>query len=618
MSGLASEAGSQGAPSAAPRAPAAILWRIFRETLTNPVGLGLTLTASIAGALANLTLPQLIGRAIDRASQLLATPGVKTDLAGSALFATAALVLLVVTARGLLAMTSGFLAERLSQKVALRLRLRYFDHLQRLSCSFHDRVHSGDLITRGMIDLEGMRAFVGTVLQQAVPLTLLITLSATLMFRADPMLAALALAFVPAAGVVLAQNGTMLRRTWFSVQQMMSQLTLVMEENLQGVRVVRAFAAERFELAKFDAAAQSILQLQFDRITLRFAGLSWMTATFHVSLGLLLWFGGRKVMAGQMTAGELTTFVAYLTLLQGPIRQISMITNSSARAVSAGARMFEILDEAPAIADRPGARPLRTCEGVLRFERVGFSYGQGQAEVLSDISFEVRPGRTLGIVGPPGSGKSTIAALIPRFYEVSSGAVTLDGVDVRDIEIASLRRHVGVVQQDTFLFDAPIGHNLAYADPWADDARIEAVSRVAQLHEQVRLMADGYETRVGERGVSLSGGQRQRAAIARGVLPGPGVIVFDDSTAAIDAVTERRVREGLARATEAKATVIIAHRLSSLLHADEIIVLDRGRIVERGDHAGLVAQGGLYAELHAMQSRQSGDAAVISVEEVMA
>lgn len=618
MSGLASEAGSQGAPSAAPRAPAAILWRIFRETLTNPVGLGLTLAASIAGALANLTLPQLIGRAIDRASQLLATPGVKTDLAGSALFATAALVLLVVTARGLLAMTSGFLAERLSQKVALRLRLRYFDHLQRLSCSFHDRVHSGDLITRGMIDLEGMRVFVGTVLQQAVPLTLLITLSATLMFRADPMLAALALAFVPAAGVVLAQNGTMLRRTWFSVQQMMSQLTLVMEENLQGVRVVRAFAAERFELAKFDAAAQSILQLQFDRITLRFAGLSWMTATFHVSLGLLLWFGGRKVMAGQMTAGELTTFVAYLTLLQGPIRQISMITNSSARAVSAGARMFEILDEAPAIADRPGARPLRTCEGVLRFERVGFSYGQGQAEVLSDISFEVRPGRTLGIVGPPGSGKSTIAALIPRFYEVSSGAVTLDGVDVRDIEIASLRRHVGVVQQDTFLFDAPIGHNLAYADPWADDARIEAVSRVAQLHDQVRLMADGYETRVGERGVSLSGGQRQRAAIARGVLPGPGVIVFDDSTAAIDAVTERRVREGLARATEAKATVIIAHRLSSLLHADEIIVLDRGRIVERGDHAGLVAQGGLYAELHAMQSRQSGDAAVISVEEVMA
>lgn len=391
-----------------------------------------------------------------------------------------------------------------------------------------------------------------------------------------------------------------------------------MEENLQGVRVVRAFAAERFELAKFDAAAQSILQLQFDRITLRFAGLSWMTATFHVSLGLLLWFGGRKVMAGQMTAGELTTFVAYLTLLQGPIRQISMITNSSARAVSAGARMFEILDEAPAIADRPGARPLRTCEGVLRFERVGFSYGQGQAEVLSDISFEVRPGRTLGIVGPPGSGKSTIAALIPRFYEVSSGAVTLDGVDVRDIEIASLRRHVGVVQQDTFLFDAPIGHNLSYADPWADDARIEAVSRVAQLHDQVRLMADGYETRVGERGVSLSGGQRQRAAIARGVLPGPGVIVFDDSTAAIDAVTERRVREGLARATEAKATVIIAHRLSSLLHADEIIVLDRGRIVERGDHAGLVAQGGLYAELHAMQSRQSGDAAVISVEEVMA
>jgi ATP-binding cassette subfamily B multidrug efflux pump len=604
--------------SAATQRPFAILWRIFREALSSPAALALTLTASIVGALANLALPQLIGRSIDQITGMLSTASADPEATRWAMLATAGLVLLVVTARGVLAMTSGFLAERLSQRVGLRLRLRYFDHLQRLSCSFHDRVHSGDLITRGMIDLEGMRGFVGTVLQQAVPLTLLIGLSAVLMFRADPELAAVALAFVPAAGVVLAQNGAMLRKTWFSVQQMMSQLTLVMEENLQGVRVVRAFAAERFELAKFDAAARSILQLQFDRITLRFAGLSWMTATFHVSLGLLLWFGGRKVMAGTMTVGELTTFVAYLTLLQGPIRQISMISNASARAVSAGVRMFEILDHAPEIADPTSGRPLVLSEGVLRFDRVSFRYRPDQPDVLTDISFEVRPGRTLGVVGPPGSGKSTIAALIPRFYEVSSGAVTLDGVDVRDIQLAELREHVGVVQQDTFLFDAPIGHNLAYADPWADDARIEAVARVAQLHDQVQLMAHGYETRVGERGVSLSGGQRQRAAIARGVLPGPGVIVFDDSTAAIDAVTERKVREGLAGATRAKATVIIAHRLSSLLHADEIIVLDHGRIVERGDHASLVAQGGLYAELHAMQSRQSQDGALIKAEEVMA
>jgi ATP-binding cassette subfamily B protein len=382
---------------------------------------------------------------------------------------------------------------------------------------------------------------------------------------------------------------------------------------------VRAFAAERFELGKFDAAARSILNLQFDRITLRFAGLAWMTATFHVSLGLLLWWGGLKVRSGAMSVGDIAEFVAYLTLLQGPIRQISMISNASARAVSAGGRVFEILDEAPSIADAPDAKPLVAGQGVLRFEKVCFRYGPDQPDVLTDISFEVGPGRTLGIVGPPGAGKSTIAALAPRFYDVGSGAITLDGIDIRALTLASLRKHVGVIQQDTFLFDAPIGHNLAYADPWADDARIEAASRVAQLHDQVEEMAHGYETRVGERGVSLSGGQRQRAAIARGVLPGPGVIIFDDSTAAIDAVTERKVREGLAEATKTKATIIIAHRLSSLLHADEILVLDEGRIVERGDHERLLALGGLYADLHALQIRQAqASVAAAPAEEMVA
>ena len=228
--------------------------------------------------------------------------------------------------------------------------------------------------------------------------------------------------------------------------------------------------------------------------------------------------------------------------------------------------------------------------------------------MLSDVSFEVRAGETLGIVGAPGSGKSTIANLIPRFYDVSEGAITIDGQDIRDVTLESLRQYVGLVQQEAFLFDASIGHNVAYADPWAEDEAILGAARTAQIHDHIAGLPEGYETRVGERGVALSGGQRQRMSIARGVTPGPGLMIFDDSTAAIDAVTERRVREALAEATAAKATIIIAHRLSSLMHADQIIVLDEGRIVERGRHADLVAAGGLYADLYELQTRADAEA----------
>jgi len=253
---------------------------------------------------------------------------------------------------------------------------------------------------------------------------------------------------------------------------------------------------------------------------------------------------------------------------------------------------------------------------VLRFEHVDFAYAPGTRNIISDVSFEVAPGQTLGLVGPPGSGKSTLANLIPRFYDVTGGRITLDGVDIREVTLASLREYVGLVQQEAFLFDSSIGHNVAYADPWAEEGRIVSAARTAQIHEHIAGLPQTYETRVGERGVALSGGQRQRMSIARGIVPGPGVIIFDDSTAAIDAVTERRVREALAEATQAKATIIIAHRLSSLMHADQILVLDEGRVVERGSHAELVAAGGVYADLYELQSRS--DAGVSLDDEVQA
>ena len=586
---------------------AGVLLRITRMALAHPCRMALGMCATVLAAGAQLVIPQLIGESVDHAQGLLAAVGDDAETR-AALVRAASLILVVSLFRGLCTMMQNYQGEAVGQLIGYRMRLDLYAKVQALSFSYHDRVHTGDLMTRGILDIEGTKLWVSTGLQRSVLLLLLLVGGAWLLMSIDVLLGCLALSFAPLVAAGASLSRLRLRTLWYALQEELAVLTRVMEENLGGIRVVRAFVSQTFEMARFDAISARALALAHRRIDLFVKSTTAMTFAYFVSMGLVLWVGGEKVLAGELTIGELASFLAFMAILQMPVRQIAWTVNSVARTSTCGARLFEVLDLEPEIRDRPDARDIEIREGTVRFENVSFRYrkeGKGPP-VLRNVSFEVRPGRVTGIVGPPGSGKSTIAHLLPRYYDVDDGRVTIDGQDVRDVTLASLRHRVSVVQQDPFLFTAAIDNNVNYGDPWAERSAVRRATEAAQLNKYVEQLPEGYETLVGERGVSLSGGQRQRLAIARSVLPTSSVIVFDDSTAAVDAATERQIHAALADVTRDRAIIVIAHRLSSVMYADEILFLDEGRIVERGAHDRLVTLGGRYAALYALQTRMSG------------
>ncbi len=577
--------------------------RITRMAFRYPVQAGLALAATVAAALMQLSIPVILGRAVDQTQAVAAAKAEPETLYWIAL-----LLFLVSVGRGIFTLIQNYTAESVGHSLARDIRNTVYEKIQSLPFSFHDRTHSGDLITVGMLDLEGVRMYFSTALVRSVLLGLLIGIGATLLLSTNLVLGLLALSFVPFAGWRSTVMRLALRRTWLVLQERLGVLSQVMEENLAGIRVVRAFASSGHEMEKFEVASKSALELSHERIEIRVKNTSAMTLAFFAAMGLVLFFGGRKVASGEITLGTLATFLTFMTILQMPVRQLGMMVNGYARASTCGSRLFALIDHEVEVDDPPGARDLEITDGTLKLENVSFAYaGNIARNVLSGISFEARKGETIGVVGPPGSGKSTLMHLIPRFYDPTHGSISIDGQDIRDATLSSVRQAVAVVQQDSFLFTTSIENNIAYADPFTEAYQIRGVAESAQLHDYVLGLPGKYGTIVGERGVSLSGGQRQRLSIARTLMMEPAVLIFDDSTAAIDAGTERRIRSALKEYAKNRVTLIVAHRLASLMHADRILFLEHGRIVEQGSHEELLKLRGRYSDLHNLQMRPSAE-----------
>ena len=451
-------------------------------------------------------------------------------------------------------------------------------------------------MSRSTVDLQAVRFFLGYGLIFIVQSALTIVIAATVMFALDPKLAAVSLAPMPFVIWIAFRYGRLNRPATQEVQQRIAELTAEAEENVGGVRVVKAFAQEQRQLHRFNRAVARVFDQSMISTRLRAFYAPLIGFVPQLGLAALLYVGGRQAINGSLDIGDFVAFYGYVLMLTSPMRMLGMALGMAQRAVASGARVFELLDREPQLTSVPGAPPLPAGGGRVELRNVTFGY-EGGEPVLRNVSLEVEAGRTVALVGPTGSGKTTLVLLVPRLYDVQEGAVLVDGVDVRDVDPGSLRHEVAVVSDDAFLFSAPLRENIAYARPDASDEEVERAAARAGLAELIEELPEGYDTLVGERGLTLSGGQRQRVAIARALLSEPRILVLDDATSSVDATTESRIKNALSEVMEGRTTFVIAHRLSTIALADEVVVLEDGEIMARGTHRELLETSPLYREI---------------------
>jgi ATP-binding cassette subfamily B protein len=572
----------------------------------------LTYICLLALTAATMIVPIFIGDAVNNALQYNTITSKVTGNMKLLVFYGIAIIILSLL-RGLFSFGQSYFAEYAGQKVAYDLRNGLYDRIQRLSFAFHDKSQTGQLMSRATQDVEAVRFFLSMVVVRLVNLVLTFVVITVILLRMNWSLTLISFACLPFIAFFAVRFGAMMLPLWTTIQQRMASLNTSLQENLSGVRVVKAFSRQKLESQKFDEQTTLLYEPQLRAAKIQAFRGPLFNALTALASALVLYYGGRLVLEGKLNVGQLTEFYLYLGFLIPPIRMIGPQINMTSRAIASGKRIFEVLDTESAVKEKPGAAVLSNVKGDIQFNNVNFHYESARLDkssgnILEDISIEAKSGEMVALLGATGSGKTTLVNLIPRFYDVTAGSITIDNIDIRDVTLASLRRQIGIVQQDAFLFTGTIRDNISYGAINATEEDIIKASTTAHLHDFINTLPQGYDTWVGERGVTLSGGQKQRLAIARTLLIDPRILILDDSTSSVDTETEFLIQQALRELMKGRTTFVIAQRLQTVKDAQQIFVLDKGKIVERGTHVQLLRDSKIYRQIYELQLRAQEEA----------
>lgn len=566
-------------------------WRLLRYVRPYRARMGLAFIALAMGTLLGLLMPLVVQTVVD---------GVFLEQSLAQLNRFALLLLVIFAAQAGFSFINRYHMAFAGERVVADLRRQLYEHLMSLSLRFFADRRTGEIVSRVTNDVTALQAAITENLVTLLQQSLTLVGGVFFLFWLNWRLTSIILLGIPIITLTMVFLGRKIRRAATEVQDALAEASAVVDESVGGIRIVKSFAREAYEISRFGSKIETTFQAAMRRARLAAILAPIIGFLAFMSITLTLWFGGYEVVAGRLSPGGLVAFLIYTLLVAGPIAAFSGLYTQFQSALGATERLFELLDTTPDITDAPQAYPLPEIVGQVTFDHVSFDYGEA-IPVLRDVSLDVRPGQVIALVGPSGAGKTTLVNLIPRFYDVTAGRILIDNHDLGQVTNLSLRRQIGIVPQESILFSDTICENIRYGQLEASQAKIEAAARAANAHDFIIDLPAGYQTKVGERGIKLSGGQRQRIAIARAILKDPRILILDEATSSLDSESESLVQDALERLMRSRTTFVIAHRLSTVIKADWIIVLDRGRIVEQGPHEQLLAQQGLYFKLHAMQ-----------------